>query len=82
MPLQTRYAGTEKYCKYRYILSIYQDEIIAIGFLLLSILGTKGKKDEKMHYKTALSYLIWGSILYFTSQSTADFHIVIASSIG
>lgn len=42
-------------------------KVIAVGFLLLSILGIKGRKSEKLRYSTALSYLLSGLVLFFSS---------------
>lgn len=39
----------------------------ALGFLVISLLGTKGRKDEKMSYKTAFCYIITGLLIYFLS---------------
>lgn len=44
-----------------------KSKLIALGFLLISLLGVKGRKDEKLSYKTAFAYLITGLILYFSS---------------
>ncbi len=40
---------------------------IALGLLVISLLGAKGKKDEKLNYRTALAYIIIGLLVYFTS---------------
>lgn len=39
----------------------------ALGFLFISLIGAKGKKDEKMNYRTAFCYLICGVLIYFLS---------------
>jgi len=43
-----------------------KSKLIALGFLSISLLGAKGRKDEKLSYKTAFAYLITGLLLYFT----------------
>lgn len=45
-------------------------KVFALGFLLISLLGAKGKKDEKINYKMACSYLITGVLIYFISGVT------------
>jgi len=40
---------------------------IALGLLIISLLGAKGKKDEKLSYKTAFAYIIPGLLIYFGS---------------
>ncbi len=40
---------------------------IAVAFLVLSLLGVKGRKSEKVGYKTALFYFLSGLALYFGS---------------
>lgn len=42
-------------------------KVIAFGFLVISLLGSRGRKDEKLNYKTALAYAITGLCLYFIS---------------
>lgn len=44
-----------------------KSKLIALGFLLLSILGVRGRKSEKLNYRTAFAYLITGLLLYFIS---------------
>lgn len=44
-----------------------KSKLIALGFLLISLLGAKGKKDEKVSYKTAFAYIITGLLIYFLS---------------
>ena len=44
-----------------------KSKLIALGFLIISLLGAKGRKDEKLNYKTAFAYLITGLLLYFAS---------------
>lgn len=47
--------------------SFIKSKLIALGFLAISLLGAKGRKHEKMNYKTAFAYLIIGLLLYFVS---------------
>ncbi len=47
--------------------SFMKSKLIALGFLLLSILGVKGKKSEKLNYRTAFAYLFSGLLLYLIS---------------
>jgi len=42
-------------------------KLIALALLFISLLGIKGKKDEKLVIKTALRYLVIGLSLYFLS---------------
>ncbi len=45
----------------------HRSKLIALGFLFISLLGTKGKKDENLNFKTALAYIITGLTIYFIS---------------
>lgn len=45
----------------------HRSKLISLGILLISLLGARGKKDEKLSYKTAFSYIISGLLLYFFS---------------
>lgn len=47
--------------------NFHKSKAIAIGFLALSLLGSKGKKTRKVSYKTALSYIFFGLLVYFLS---------------
>jgi hypothetical protein len=40
---------------------------IALGFLVISLLGARGRKDEKLRPKTAFTYITTGLVLYFLS---------------
>lgn len=42
-------------------------KLIALVFLCISLLGAKGKKEEKLNYKTAFIYIIAGLAIYFVS---------------
>ncbi|HZW71662.1 MAG TPA: conjugal transfer protein MobC [Hanamia sp.] len=54
-----------------YKLSIFKTMLIvksvALAFLVVSLVGTKGKKTENIKFSTALTYAIWGLLLYFIS---------------
>ncbi|MDR6764324.1 hypothetical protein J2Y38_004557 [Flavobacterium sp. 2755] len=47
--------------------NFYISKLAALGFLLLSLLGAKGRKDEKLGFKTALYKIVSGAALYFLS---------------
>jgi hypothetical protein len=48
--------------------NFHKSKLMALVFLLISLLGAKGRKDEKLHFKTALSYILAGLCLYFCSS--------------
>jgi hypothetical protein len=47
--------------------NFYISKLAALGFLLISLLGAKGKKDEKLQLETALYKMASGGVLYFSS---------------
>ena len=47
--------------------SLYISKFIAIGLLVISLLGAQGKKDEKINWKSVAAYLLIGFILFFSS---------------
>jgi hypothetical protein len=47
--------------------TFYESKLIALGFLVIALIGVKGKKDEKLHYKTALLYLVIGLFFFLSS---------------
>lgn len=47
--------------------NIYKAKLIAFGFLTISLIGAKGKKEEKLNYKIAFAYIITGLLIYWGS---------------
>nr|MBB6152719.1 hypothetical protein [Mucilaginibacter sp. SP1R1] len=47
--------------------NFYKSKLIALGFLVIALMGVKGKKDEKQNFKTSGIYLLSGLIFYFIS---------------
>lgn len=45
--------------------SVYHAKLIAFGLLIVSLIGAKGKKDEKMNIRTAAFYIVSGLIIFF-----------------
>jgi hypothetical protein len=54
--------------------SFHKSKLIALGFLAISLIGVKGKKDEKQTYKTAVAYMLTGLLLYFISYLVLLIH--------
>lgn len=44
-----------------------KSKLIALGVLAVSLLGAKGRKNEKHHYKSAVAYMLTGLLIYFLS---------------
>jgi hypothetical protein len=47
--------------------NFYKAKLIALGFLVIALIGVKGKKDEKQDFKTAVLYLLTGLFFFLTS---------------
>jgi len=47
--------------------SFMYSKLMALGLLIISLLGSKGRKDEKLSTKTAFAYAICGTLCYFIS---------------
>ncbi len=47
--------------------SQYTSKFIAIGLLIISLLGAQGKKDEKINWKAVATFLLIGFMLFFSS---------------
>lgn len=45
----------------------HNSKLIALGFLAISLLGAKGKKNEKLNTKIATAYLVTGLCIFFAS---------------
>jgi uncharacterized membrane protein YgdD (TMEM256/DUF423 family) len=46
----------------------YTSKFLAIGLLVISLLGAQGKKDEKINWKAVTAYLLIGLLLFFGSK--------------
>lgn len=47
--------------------NFHKSKLIALVFMSISILGARGRKDEKMNYTKASFYIITGLVMYFSS---------------
>jgi hypothetical protein len=47
--------------------NFHKSKLISLGFLFISLLGAKGRKDKKVNYKTAFFYIVSGLLIYFFS---------------
>jgi hypothetical protein len=47
--------------------NFYKSKLIALGFLCISLLGSRGRKDEKQNFKSAFAYIFTGLLTYFIS---------------
>lgn len=45
--------------------NFHTSKLMALGFLVVSLLGSRGRKDEKLDHKTAFAYTITGLMIYF-----------------
>ena len=50
--------------------SFHKSKLIALIVLFISLVGARGRKDEKLSLKTAFAYIITGLILYFVSYTS------------
>ncbi len=47
--------------------NFHKSKLFCLIFLAISLLGSRGKMDEKLRYKTAFAYIIAGLLLFFFS---------------
>ncbi len=47
--------------------SFHTSKLFSLGFLAISLMGARGRKDEKLNYKTAFAYIVTGLLIYFLS---------------
>ena len=45
----------------------YNSKYIALGFLVISLIGARGKKEEALKFKTGFMYVLTGMLFYFLS---------------
>src|SRR5450759_80539 len=55
--------------------SFNKSKLIALLFLIISLIGAIGNKHEKLNYKTSFGYIITGLFLYFISYTILYFHL-------
>lgn len=55
--------------------NIWKPKLAALLFLIISLVGVKGKKDEKINYRIITAYLITGLLIYFISVLCFYLHI-------
>lgn len=53
--------------------NFYFSKLAALGLLLISLLGAKGRKDEKLQFKTALYYMVSGLLIYLAGGLVLGF---------
>ncbi|MCV9932864.1 YWFCY domain-containing protein [Flavobacterium sp. LS1R47] len=58
--------------------NFHKSKLFALGFLIISLIGAKGRKDEKLNYKTAFAYIISGILIYFLSYLSLYLKIELA----
>lgn len=54
--------------------SVFYAKAAALVALLVSLLGSKGKKDETIRYRVILTYTLTGLLLYFFSTALLSLH--------
>lgn len=47
--------------------SFHKSKLFALGLLVISLMGARGRKDEKLHFRTAFYYMALGLMFYFGS---------------
>jgi hypothetical protein len=52
-----------------------KSKLIALVVLVISLFGARGRKNEKLGYKTALIYVTMGLLLYFVSYAVMAFKL-------
>jgi hypothetical protein len=50
--------------------SVHASKLLPLGFLIISLIGGRGRKDEQLRFWTAAAYITTGVLLYFLSFLT------------
>jgi len=58
--------------------NLNKSKLIVLAMLIISLIGARGKKDEKIGFKKAFVYIITGLLLYFFSYTIILFKIDIS----
>lgn len=55
------------FSRFELFASPFYAKIFSIALLILSLIGVKGKKDEKINRSSIITFIVLGLIIYFTS---------------
>lgn len=61
---------------------LHRSKLIALGLLVISLMGARGRKDDKLHARTILLYLSIGILLFFISPLFLKLHASIQTIAG
>lgn len=61
--------------------SFHKSKFFVLLFLYISLIGAKGRKDEKLSYKTAFAYSITGLLVYFISYLALFLPVVVTYKV-
>src|SRR5579863_3386566 len=62
--------------------SFNKSKLIALIFLIISLIGARGRKNEKLQYRNSFIYILIGLFLYFASWGVFFLELsVVAGSI-
>lgn len=59
-----------------------KSKLIALAFLIISLIGARGRKSDTLNYKSALAYLLPGLFLYLISQLVLVFKTMAITNIA
>jgi len=62
--------------------NFYKSKFFALGFLIISLLGAKGRKNENLNFRTANLYILTGILIYFISYFVILLEIEIRAKIA
>jgi hypothetical protein len=60
--------------------NFHKSKLFALGFLVISLIGAKGRKNEKLSHKTAFAYILSGILIYFIAVFTLYLKFEIAQT--
>ena len=55
-----------------------KSKVISLVFLIISLIGATGKKQEKLPYKTGLIYILIGLTFFFLSYYLLNTHLIVS----
>ena len=62
--------------------SVYHAKAGALALLIISLIGTKGKKEEKINARSATLYIVVGLLVYFLCHYILIFELATLTAIG
>jgi hypothetical protein len=59
--------------------NLNKSKLLVLGFLFISLIGARGRKNENLKYRTSLIYVFTGLLIYFSTNMLFDLNLPVLS---